>query len=361
MVELSVRKRMHQLFDQINLRLPAEADNRTVPVYPIFNCFAFDNISRVLYGPGPRHCAYTIENDCPERQLRLQMKQAQLWSPLKFNFPVLVSTSRLFKRFLADGFKASLSAEHDLADWIWRTLTEAIEDKEVTEDHSLLARMLSVKDKDGQPLDLNYIASELFDHLNAAQETVAVALVYVSYHFAIRRDWQAMIRKELQALPVEEDGFPSFAAIEAARGSNVHPRCSPSQSRSERAAGEIFPGGGKGYDGIFLLKGFVSQFLCSLISYFLQLIPVPIRAFRLSNNYRRGTGLGINNCPSSKRDRFPLSGSVQSVTVARSLSGPTSAYGTLLHSIRLRCTYVPRKGIGNDGDQAPSCLSVPAI
>lgn len=98
--------------------------------------------------------------------------------------------------------------EHDLADWIWRTLTEAIEDKEVTEDHSLLARMLSVKDKDGQPLDQTYIASELFNNLNAAQETVAVALVYVSYHLAIRRDWQAMITKELQALPVEEDGFP---------------------------------------------------------------------------------------------------------------------------------------------------------
>lgn len=254
MVELSVRKRMHQLFDQINLRLQAEADNRTVLMYPIFNCFAFDNISRLLYGP--RHCACTIENDCLERQLLLQMKQAQLWSPLKFNFPVLVSTSRMTKRFLADGFKTSLSAEHDLADWNWRTLTEAIEDKEVTEDYSLLVRMLSVKDKDGQPLDLNYIASELFDHLNAAQETVAVALVYVRHHLAIRRDWRAMTRKELQALPVEEDGFPSFAAIEAAPLfeafiREVH-RVNPGASgRQER----YVPDGGKEYDGIFLPQG----------------------------------------------------------------------------------------------------------
>ena len=253
-VELSVRERMHQLFDQINLRLQAEADNRTVTMYPIFNCFAFDNISRLLYGP--RHCAHTIENDCQERQLLLQMKQAQLWSPLKFNFPVIVSTSRFTKRFLADGFKASLSAEHDLADWNWRTLTEAIADKEVTEDHSLLGRMLSVRDKDGQPLDLNYIASELFDHLNAAQETVAVALVYVSYHLAIHSDWQAMIRKELQALPVQEDGFPSFAAIEAAPlfevfVREVH-RVNPGASgRQER----YVPDGGKEYDGIFLPQG----------------------------------------------------------------------------------------------------------
>lgn len=53
--------------------------------YPIFNCFAFDNITRLLYGP--RHCAYTIENDCQERQLVSQIKQAQLWGPLKFKLP----------------------------------------------------------------------------------------------------------------------------------------------------------------------------------------------------------------------------------------------------------------------------------
>lgn len=358
-VELSVRERMHQLFDQINLRLQAKAVNRTIMMYPIFNCFAFDNISRLLYGP--RHCAYTIENDCQERQLLLQMKQAQLWSPLKFNFPFIVSTSRFTKQFFADGFRASLTAEHDLAEWNWRTLTEAIEDKEVTVDHSLLARMLAVKDKDGQPLDLNYIASELFDHLNAAQETVAVALVYVSYHLAIHSDWQATIREELQALPVQEDGFPSFGAIEAAPLfeafiREVH-RVNPGASgRQER----YVPEGGKEYDGVFLPQG-VRHPVSHAPSCLLQLILAPIRAFRSSNNYRPGAGLCLNNCPSSKRDRLPLSGSVQSVTMARSLSRPTSAYGTLLHSIRLRCTYVPWKGIGDDGDQAPGCLSVPAI
>lgn len=253
-VELSVRERMHRLFEQINLRLQDKADNRTIMMYPIFNCFAFDNISRLLYGP--RHGAYTIENDCQERQLLLQMKQAQLWSPLKFNFPVLVSASPLTKRFFADGFRASLTAEHDLAEWNWRTLTKAIEDKEVTADHSLLARMLAVKDKDGQPLELNYIASELFDHLNAAQETVAVALVYVSYHLAVHGDWQTMIRQELQALSVQEDGFPSFAAIEAAPLfevfiREVH-RVNPGASgRQER----YVPEGGKSYDGVFLPEG----------------------------------------------------------------------------------------------------------
>ena len=265
-IQLSVRERMRQLFYQIDLTLQAKPNTKTIVMYPILNCFAFDNITRLFYGP--RRCAYTIENDRQERQLLLQMKQAQLWGPLKFNFPIVVSASLFHKWFFWDGFRASLSAERDLADWNWRTLTEAMEDKEVTKDHSLLARMLAVKDKDGQPLGLNYIASELFDHLNAAQETVAVALVYVIYHLGIHRDWQTMIRKELQALPLQEDGFPSFVAIEEAplfeafirEVHRVNPKASGRQER-------YFPDGGKEYDGIFLPQGVRHHFPC--LSYLL--------------------------------------------------------------------------------------------
>ena len=262
-VELFVRERMHQLFDQVNMKLQAEPDTKTIKMYPIFNCFAFDNITRLLYGP--RHCAYTLENECRERQLLLQMKQAQLWSPLKFNFPIVVNGSHFTQRLFPDGFKASLSAEDDLADWNWRNLNEAMEDKEVTVDNSLLARMLAVKDQDGRPLDLNYIGSELFDHLNAAQETVAVALVYVTYHLGIHRDWQAMIREELQALQIQDDGFPSLAAVEAAPLfeafiREVH-RLNPGASgRQER----YVPEGGKVYDGIFLPEGVRHYFRCPM-------------------------------------------------------------------------------------------------
>lgn len=184
------------------------------------------------------------------------MKQAQLWGPLKFNFPLVVQTSILTKRFLPEGFSESLVAEHDLADWNWRTLMEAIEDKDVANDFTLLARMLAVRDKEGKPLDLNYIGSELFDHLNAAQETVAVALAYVAYHLSDHHDWQEMIRKELQALPVQEDGFPPFAAVETAPLLDafireVH-RVNPGASgRQER----YVPDGGKEYDGIMLPEG----------------------------------------------------------------------------------------------------------
>lgn len=258
-VELFMRERMHQLLYDVDKRLQAGTNIGTIAMYLIFNCFAFDNISRLLYGP--RHCTYTIENDCRERQLLLQMKQAQLWSPLKFNFPVIFSTSGFTKRILPAGFEASLRAEDDLADWNWRTLGKAIEDKDVMKDSSLLARMLAVKDKDGQPLNLNYIASELFDHLNAAQETVAVALVYAMYHLGIHRDWQAIIREELQALPIQEDGLPSHAAVEAAPLfeaflREVH-RVNPGASgRQER----YVPEGGKEYSGIFLPEGVRQRF-----------------------------------------------------------------------------------------------------
>ena len=260
-VELFVRERMHQLFNQINMRLQAKTDTKTINMYPMFNCFAFDNITRLLYGP--RHCAYTLENDCRERQLLLQLKQAQLWSPLKFNFPIVIKGSHFTKSLCSEGFQASLSAEHDLEDWNWRLLNDALKDKEVAMDNSLLARMLSVKGQDGRPLDLNYIGSELFDHLNAAQETTAVALVYVSYHLGVHRDWQAMIREELQALPIQSDGFPSLASIEAAPLfeafiREVH-RVNPATSgRNER----YVPEGGKVYDGIFLPEGVRHHFCC---------------------------------------------------------------------------------------------------
>lgn len=131
-----------------------------------------------------------------------------------------------------------------------------MEDEDVKKDHSLLARMLDVKDKDGHPLDLTYIASELFDHLNAAQETVAVTLVYASYHLGVHHDWQTTIREELKALPVQEDGLPSHAAIEAAPLlqaflREVHRFNSPASGRAER----YVPEGGREYNGIFLPEG----------------------------------------------------------------------------------------------------------
>ncbi|KAI9879413.1 MAG: hypothetical protein M1830_008544 [Pleopsidium flavum] len=111
--ELSVRKQVRKLLQQIELRFQAKSGPETMHVYPMFTCFAFDNISRLLYGP--RHCSHTIQNEYEERQLLPKMKLAQLWGPLKYNFPLAVKASFLTRRVLSDEFEDSLTAEDDLA------------------------------------------------------------------------------------------------------------------------------------------------------------------------------------------------------------------------------------------------------
>ncbi|KAI9879414.1 MAG: hypothetical protein M1830_008545 [Pleopsidium flavum] len=133
---------------------------------------------------------------------------------------------------------------------------EAIEDQQPEDDYTLLHWMLTVKDKDGIPLERNYIASELFDHLNGAQETVAVLLTYVVYHLSKYPHWQARIREELQALPVQEDGFPSFADLQAAPLFDafireVHRVCPGASGRQERC----IPDRGRKFSGIFVPEG----------------------------------------------------------------------------------------------------------
>ncbi|KAI9869850.1 MAG: hypothetical protein M1830_005027 [Pleopsidium flavum] len=108
---------------------------------------------------------------------------------------------------------------------------EAIEDQQPEDDYTLLHRMLTVNHKDGIPLERNYIASELFDHLNGAQETV------MSY-------------------TTLEDGFPSFADLQAAPLFDafireVHRLCPGASGRQERC----IPDGGRKFSGIFVPEG----------------------------------------------------------------------------------------------------------
>ncbi|WEW56450.1 hypothetical protein PRK78_001893 [Emydomyces testavorans] len=117
-------------------------------VYPSFNCFAFDNITHVLFGS--RYGAKTIEDDCPERKTLLGIKQAQMW----------------------------------------------------------------MRGKDPETLTTQYIAAACYDNINAAQETVAVGLIYLIFHLARQRGWQNKIRNELRSLPPREDGFPTWTDID---------------------------------------------------------------------------------------------------------------------------------------------------
>ena len=184
------------------------------------------------------------------------LKQFQVWGPLKFNFPLLARLPLLTKHILPQEFHDSLTADGRLAAWNWNKFISASEDEQGVDDHTLLQRLLRIRDKDGKPLETNYIAVELYDNLIAGQETTAVALTYVAYHLAKQPFWQAKIRAELRALPVQEDGFPSLADIEAAPlfDAFIHEvyRVNPGSSgRQERH----IPDGGKEYNGVYLPQG----------------------------------------------------------------------------------------------------------
>ncbi|EEP79350.1 predicted protein [Uncinocarpus reesii 1704] len=199
-------------------KAPAKA---MLDAYPLFNCFAFDNITHVLFGS--KYGAKTIANDCPERKILLGIKQAQMWGPFKFNFPALAwITSKAMHVFptgiasllVPDTLRLCLKSEDEMASWNWNTLQTALADLDAVEDYTLLQRMLSCRAKAPETLETPYIAAELYDNINAAQETVAVGLIYLIFHLARQHSWQARIRSDLLSLNIAEDGFPAWTDID---------------------------------------------------------------------------------------------------------------------------------------------------
>ncbi|KAN0069148.1 Cytochrome P450 [Elaphomyces granulatus] len=210
-VEAFVRDRLSALFKQINATLECCCPQDSINIYPLFNWFAFDNITRLLYGTG--HGSYTIERDCREREILLKLKQASIWGPFRFNFPKFFG-SRLSKTLLRNGYADALSALGDLASWNNIKLDQVCEHGYSETGRSLFQHLLTSTDKDPEALSQRYISSEVLDNLNAAQETVSVALIYVAYRLSRHPDWQDRLFVELAKLPREDDGYPSFADID---------------------------------------------------------------------------------------------------------------------------------------------------
>jgi hypothetical protein len=130
-----MRQRMFRLFDQIKTRLPADIGQATLDIYPMFNCFAFDNLTSLLYGS--QHSSHTIETECDERTMLLGLKQFQVWGPLKFNFPPVAELPLLTKYMLPQEFHDSLKADGGLAMWNWSKFIQASGDEKGVDDHTL--------------------------------------------------------------------------------------------------------------------------------------------------------------------------------------------------------------------------------
>ena len=305
-VEAFINERVNAIICQIDRK----QDKISLDVYPLASHFAFDNISRLLYGKS--HCSHVIEIDGKERRILAGLKKAQLWGPFQVDFPGLYGLVRGLLSLL-NYLPASLHADVDLIRWNYDKVTEIIAGRRGAEDeeHTLLHRLLSAKNPDGTLLSLNYIASELYDNLNAAQVTVAVTLTYTIYHLSENPMWQIKICDEILGLPSEVNGFPSFASINSAPildafvrevyrvnpGTGGHP---------ERAV----PDGRKMYDRIYIPQG-------------VRLSPASLLQSELSagKQIQLTTPLGprdsLNHCSTPGCHRIPLSRRVRPRPLAR--------------------------------------------
>lgn len=247
--------------DMIQERVQAlvcQIDHRTVSgtthtdFYSMANFYAFDNITRVLYGV--HQWSFVVETEGEERRILEALKRAQFWGPLEFDFPW---TYRLLQQAAAlTPWSESFKAEEWLMRWSERRSTDAIADSETIKDDCLLSHMLQAQSANSKPLSKNYIAAELYDNLNAAQVTVAVTLTYIVYRLSINPAWQSKIRNEMQDIFAESSGAPSFSTI------NVAPTLDAFIREVQRLhpgtgghAERVVPVGGRIYAGIFVPEG----------------------------------------------------------------------------------------------------------
>ncbi|KAL7758753.1 hypothetical protein ACKLNR_011180 [Fusarium oxysporum f. sp. zingiberi] len=98
------------------------------------------------------------------------------------------------------------------------------------------------------------MAAEVLDTIDAAEATIVVTATYLIWKLTEAPEWQDKIRKELSALPKQDDGCPSFADIDTRVPSleaclrevyRLHPS---SSGKNER----LVPSGGRTLAGVFV-------------------------------------------------------------------------------------------------------------
>lgn len=227
----------------------------TIDLFHRINLYAFDNVTKLLFGS--KLSTSTVDTPtAPESSMLEGLKDCEMWNTLLFNIP----WAHYFARSVLSWIKCDkhfLSAEEDINEWCTDRITSSIRElgRDTELEDTLLKRLSQCRTKDNQPLRTSWIYAEVLDNVSAAQATVTVALTYVLWNLTRSSHWQGRIREELAQLPCQEDGYPSFADINAAPILDAcikeSYRLNPlSSGRAER----VVPIG-KEYDGIFVPTG----------------------------------------------------------------------------------------------------------
>ncbi|KAL7796314.1 benzoate 4-monooxygenase cytochrome P450 [Trichoderma afarasin] len=171
-----------------------------VDIYSLADCYALDIITFLVLGP--HQCTRSVENVCLERQILMDLKHLQFVGPLRLRCPILFDYVSKLLDTLSPGL-AYLRAEDRLASWCQQRIPAAMKDPDFENSRSLLQHILANLQNVGpkQSIDHLYVAAEILDNINAAEATVA------------HPEWQQKIRKELNALAVQENGLISFADV----------------------------------------------------------------------------------------------------------------------------------------------------
>lgn len=246
--ESLVRERVGAFIEEIS-----SAPNGLVDFFVLFDCYAHDVMTRFLYGTA--HGTDAIR-DPTDRPLVMRLKRSQVYSPLWVNFGWLHG-SWVLRMLLGDEYKTTVEANGDFKRHIEQKTREHDDDPRRDEEYSLYRAMRRVK-TEGDHLSKNYMASEMYDHLKAGQQTTASTLTYLAWRLSRHPDWQRRLQTELRAMPLSHQGKLALVDLEAApvlgavilETLRLHPAASGRQER-------IVPPGGRTYSGTFIPGGTV--------------------------------------------------------------------------------------------------------
>lgn len=258
-----------QIRDHAFSVLAAIEQERRGPVefYALADWYSFDNITGMAFGPV--HGSTATKQPCKEREILVNLKRSQAWSPTRDRFPWLIPIVKIILRDLYHRDIGYFDAQRHLAQWVFERTMKMLQDPALPEPNCLVAHLAKKLSLPQVPVDnppisetVRFIAAESLDNINAAEASVAATITHTVWYLSLNPDWQRKVREELRALPMQSDDLPSFADIDQrapildACIKEVHRLKPATGARAER----VVPAGGRALSNVYIPAD-VSQFL----------------------------------------------------------------------------------------------------